>query len=67
MRNNIYRNIMIATDGSELVRKAIETGIEIANKRSKTICRLCHSVWRTFSTLSKRYTMGKINSRILQE
>jgi nucleotide-binding universal stress UspA family protein len=30
MRNNIYRNIMIATDGSELVRKAIETGIEIA-------------------------------------
>jgi nucleotide-binding universal stress UspA family protein len=30
MSDNIYRKIMIATDGSELVRKAIETAVEIA-------------------------------------
>jgi nucleotide-binding universal stress UspA family protein len=28
--NNIYRKIMIATDGSEPVRRAVETAIEIA-------------------------------------
>lgn len=30
MINNIYRKIMIATDGSEPVRRAVETAIEIA-------------------------------------
>lgn len=30
MISNVYRKIMIATDGSEAVRKAVETAIEIA-------------------------------------
>jgi Universal stress protein UspA and related nucleotide-binding proteins len=30
MISNIYRKIMIATDGSEPVRKAVETAVEIA-------------------------------------
>jgi|SRR5665647_480818 len=30
MNNSIFRNIMVATDGSELVRKAVDTAIEIA-------------------------------------
>lgn len=30
MREGIYQKIMIATDGSELCKKAVETGIEIA-------------------------------------
>ena len=30
MMNNIYRKIMIATDGSESVRRAVETAVEIA-------------------------------------
>lgn len=30
MDSNIYRNIMVATDGSELVKKAVATAIEIA-------------------------------------
>src|SRR5690606_25537935 len=30
MTSNIYRKIMVATDGSENVRKAVETAIEIA-------------------------------------
>ena len=30
MNSNIYRNIMVATDGSEFVRRAVATAIEIA-------------------------------------
>ena len=30
MSSNIYRKIMVATDGSELVRKAVDSAIEIA-------------------------------------
>jgi nucleotide-binding universal stress UspA family protein len=30
MDSSIFRNIMVATDGSELVRKAVDTAIEIA-------------------------------------
>jgi nucleotide-binding universal stress UspA family protein len=30
MREGTYKKIMVATDGSKLVRKAIETGIDIA-------------------------------------
>lgn len=30
MENNVYHKIMIATDGSESVRKAVQMGIEIA-------------------------------------
>lgn len=30
MINNIYKKILIATDGSELVRSAVETAVEIA-------------------------------------
>ena len=30
MNSNIYRKIMIATDGSELVRKAVDTAVEVA-------------------------------------
>ena len=30
MNSSIFRNIMVATDGSELVRKAVDTAIEIA-------------------------------------
>jgi nucleotide-binding universal stress UspA family protein len=30
MKSTIYRKIMVATDGSELVRKAVDSAIEIA-------------------------------------
>ena len=30
MNCSIFRNIMVATDGSELVRNAVDTAIEIA-------------------------------------
>jgi nucleotide-binding universal stress UspA family protein len=30
MTNGLYRKIMVATDGSEPVRKAVETAVEIA-------------------------------------
>jgi nucleotide-binding universal stress UspA family protein len=30
VNSNIYRKIMIATDGSELVKKAVDTAVEIA-------------------------------------
>jgi len=30
MNSNIYRKIMVATDGSELVRKAVDTAVEVA-------------------------------------
>jgi len=30
MNSSIFRNIMVATNGSELVRKAVDTAIEIA-------------------------------------
>ncbi len=30
MTNSFYRKIMVATDGSESVRKAVETAVEIA-------------------------------------
>jgi nucleotide-binding universal stress UspA family protein len=30
MKNTVFRNIMVATDGSELVRKAVFTAIEVA-------------------------------------
>lgn len=30
MKSNIYRKIMVATDGSELVKKAVDTAVEVA-------------------------------------
>ncbi|KKG12402.1 universal stress protein [Methanosarcina sp. 2.H.T.1A.6] len=30
MNSNIYRKIMVATDGSELIKKAVDTAVEVA-------------------------------------
>ena len=35
MNSSIFKRIMVATDGSELVKKAVDTAIEIA-RQSKT-------------------------------
>jgi nucleotide-binding universal stress UspA family protein len=37
MENNIFRKIMIATDGSEEVKKAVETAVEIAKMSRKKL------------------------------
>lgn len=37
MNSSIFRNIMVATDGSELVKKAVDTAIEISKLGEKKL------------------------------
>ena len=58
MISSIYRKIMVATDGSENVRKAVETAIEIAKISGAIISRpkagkrpLMSKTWRKLKML----------------
>ena len=38
MKSTVYKKIMIATDGSELVRKAVDSAIEISKFSEAKLC-----------------------------
>ncbi|RXA21302.1 universal stress protein [Methanosarcina sp. MSH10X1] len=57
MRGELYRNIVIATDGSRNTRKAISYGIELAKLSGATVYALY--VVNTPSTISESWTIGK--------
>jgi nucleotide-binding universal stress UspA family protein len=57
MKKDFYRNIVIATDGSENTKKAISCGIEIAKLSGATVHAL--HVIDTHSTISENWTAGK--------
>jgi nucleotide-binding universal stress UspA family protein len=57
MSNELYRNIVIATDGSENSRKAISYGIEIAKISGATVYAV--HVVDTLSVVSDIWTAGK--------
>ncbi|MGB9938485.1 universal stress protein [Methanosarcina sp.] len=57
MVSKFYRNILIATDGSENTRRAISYGIEIAKLSGATVYALY--VVNTPSTISENWTIGK--------
>ncbi len=57
MTSDLYRNIVIATDGSENTRRAISYGIEMAKLSGATVHAL-HIV-NTQSTISESWTAGK--------
>jgi len=57
MKTEFYRNIVIATDGSENTRKAISYGIELAELSGATVHALY--VVDTYSTISENWTAGK--------
>ncbi|WP_440948604.1 universal stress protein [Methanosarcina sp. T3] len=57
MSSDLYRNIVIATDGSENSRRAISRGIEIAKLSGATIHVLY--VVDTCSTISEKWTACK--------
>ncbi|HOW15379.1 universal stress protein [Methanosarcina sp.] len=57
MSSELYRNIVIATDGSENSRKAISCGIEIAKISGATVY-IIHVV-DTLSVVSDIWTAGK--------
>ena len=38
MKSTVYKKIMIATDGSELVQKAVDSAIEIAKLSEAQLC-----------------------------
>lgn len=57
MKKELYRNIVIATDGSENTQRAISQGIEIA-KLSGAIVHALYVV-DTPSTISENWTAGK--------
>lgn len=57
MKKEFYRNIVIATDGSENTQRAISYGIEIAKLSGATIHALY--VVDTPSTISENWTAGK--------
>jgi len=57
MKSDLYRNIVIATDGSENTRRAISYGIEIAKLSGATVHAL--HVVNTQSTISESWTAGK--------
>ena len=42
MNSKIYRKIMVATDGSEFVRRAVATAIEIAKLSEAKLLSLIH-------------------------
>ncbi|KKG15184.1 universal stress protein [Methanosarcina sp. 2.H.T.1A.6] len=57
MTSDLYRNIVIATDGSANTRRAISYGIEIAKLSGATVHAL--HVVNTSSTISENWTAGK--------
>ena len=57
MKREFYRNIVIATDGSENTQRAISYGIEIAKLSGATVHALY--VVNTPSTISENWTAGK--------
>jgi len=57
MMSDLYRNIVIATDGSENTRRAISYGIELAKLSGATVHAL--HVVNTPSTISENWTAGK--------
>ncbi|AKB75190.1 Universal stress protein [Methanosarcina lacustris Z-7289] len=57
MMSDLYRNIVIATDGSENTRRAISYGIEIAKISGATVHVLY--VVNTPATISESWTAGK--------
>jgi nucleotide-binding universal stress UspA family protein len=57
MSNDLYRNIVIATDGSENSQRAISCGIEIAKLSGATVHALY--VVDTPSIISETWTAGK--------
>lgn len=57
MREELYRNIVIATDGSRNTRRAISYGIELAKLSGATVYALY--VVNTKSTISENWTIGK--------
>lgn len=57
MKRDFYRNIVIATDGSENTQKAISYGIEIAKLSGATVHALY--VVNTSPVISDNWTIGK--------
>lgn len=57
MKRDFYRNIVIATDGSENTRRAVSHGIEIAKLSGATVYALY--VVNTSSIISDSWTIGK--------
>jgi nucleotide-binding universal stress UspA family protein len=67
MSNSLYRNILIATDGSENSQRAISCGIEIAKLSGATVHALY--VVDTPSIISETWTAGKemVHELIIRE
>lgn len=57
MKRDLYRNIVIATDGSENTQRAISYGIEIAKLSKATVHALY--VVNTSPIISENWTIGK--------
>ncbi|MFI5383151.1 MAG: universal stress protein [Methanosarcina thermophila] len=57
MNGNLYKNIVIATDGSINTRRAISYGIELAKLSGATVYALY--VIDTRSTISETWTIGR--------
>lgn len=51
MNSNIYKSIMVATDGSELVKKAVDTAVEIARLSGAKL-------YAVYVVVSGSYTVG---------
>lgn len=67
MSNSLYRNIVIATDGSENSQRAISCGVEIAKLSGATVHALY--VVDTPSIISETWTAGKemVHEMIIRE
>lgn len=67
MSNSVYRNIVIATDGSENSQRAISCGVEIAKLSGATVHALY--VVDTPSIISETWTAGKemVHEMIIRE
>lgn len=67
MSNSLYRNIVIATDGSENSQRAISCGVEIAKLSGATVHALY--VVDTPSMISETWTAGKemVHELIIRE
>lgn len=67
MSNSLYRNIVIATDGSENSQRAISCGVEIAKLSGATVHALY--VVDTPSIISETWTAGKemVHELIIRE
>jgi hypothetical protein len=65
MNCSIFRKIMVATDGSEPAKKAVDTAIEISKLGEKAVCCACDFTGRLFffDASFHRWGMGKGNGR----